>query len=135
MHENKKQNRVELLHREREKLNETSKLYHNVAANMNDHSDSDSTSYDLRKVPHRQFVKGVISTGKTVRARSNRDPLCDSDSCEHRKATAGKFTDNSRLQKKNVHKCDCCSDTHICEHNIPVRGRHIKPDADATSTT
>ena len=94
--------------------------------------------FNLRKKSHIQFVKGVISSGKTVRSRNDKTPICSScrcDSCEHIKEPdykdlIYKYTDNSRLQKKNVHKCDCCSDTHICEHNIPVRGRHIKPIVD-----
>jgi hypothetical protein len=99
-------------------------------------SDDETHSfYDLRKQPHMQLVKGISSKGKTVRACSNKDTYCvscDSDTCEHAKAQRLKFTDNSRIQKKNVHKCDCCSDTHICEHLIPVRGRTIKPDVDTT---
>jgi hypothetical protein len=89
--------------------------------------------YDLRKHPRAQFVKGVISTGKTVRRRSGKAPVCEtcwSSHCKHLDAITGKYTDNSRNQKKNVHKCDCCMYTHVCEHLIPIRGRHIKPDTE-----
>ncbi len=89
--------------------------------------------YDLRKHPRSQYVKGVISTGKTIRRRSGKAPLCEicwSSHCKHMDAISGKYTDNSRNQKKNVHKCDCCMYTHVCEHLIPVRGRHIKPDTE-----
>lgn len=93
--------------------------------------------FNLRKAPHIQFVKGVRSSGKTIRSHSGLtcDNKCHSKYCDHysmsdHKVLTNKYTDNSRLQKKNVHKCDCCIDTHICEHNIPVRGRNIKPVVD-----
>jgi hypothetical protein len=89
--------------------------------------------YDIRKHPHIQLVKGVMSNGKTVRRRTHKTPsctTCGSRNCKHLDASGGKYTDNSRNQKKNVHKCDCCMYTHICEHLIPVRGRDIKPDTD-----
>ena len=94
--------------------------------------------YNLRKQNRLQRVKGVISQGKTVRSCSGKTPLCascHSNSCNHvididYKDLIYKYTDNSRMQKKNIRKCDCCSNTHICEHNIPVRGRNIKPDID-----
>lgn len=100
---------------------------------MSSDNEADISFYDLRKQPHMQLVKGISSKGKTIRSRSGKIPLCKtccSDSCEHANADRNTFTDNSRLQKKNVHKCDCCSDTHVCEHLIPLRGRHIKPDTD-----
>jgi hypothetical protein len=97
------------------------------------HHTTINDDYELRKHPRAQYVKGVISTGKTIRRRSGKTPLCEicwSSHCKHLDAIHCKYTDNSRIQKKNVHKCDCCSDTHICEHLIPVRGRHIKPDTE-----
>ncbi len=94
--------------------------------------------YNIRKQNHLQRFKGVITRGKTIRSRSGKTPLCatcHSNYCEHiikvdYKDLIYKYTDNSRMQKKNVHKCCNCDYTHICEHNIPVRGRHIKPDID-----
>lgn len=96
---------------------------------------TDIDLYNLRKQSHVKQIKGVITHGKTIRSRSGRTfscNICKCSVCEHvthpdYKDLIYKYTTDSRLQKKNVRKCDCCS-THVCTSIIPIRGRHIKPE-------
>ncbi len=98
---------------------------------MNDNIDL----YNLRKQSHVKQVKGVVTCGKTIRSRSGKTfkcNICKCSVCDHithpdYKDLVYKYTSDSRLQKKNVRKCDCCN-THICTSNIRIRGRHIKPE-------
>ncbi len=111
---------------------------------------SEDSSYEIRKRPHDRFVKGVpTKNGKTVRAKLNgamyynyaenwgKDvcktmcEICNVHCCDHtvmnHRQHRYKYTTDSRLQCKNVRKCDSCT-THICEECIPIRGRKIKID-------